>query len=125
VLLLQSVQRGLLVAVVSVMDRGAIWRPARAAGRLVARWVPGRVSPHGVKPCALSQSPRSRLAVVCPPPLDLQWVTVGVSDRQLQGGDMADSQCLFGVDTGRTPTTRRTQGPQVVADPSDVRHDRA
>lgn len=42
-----------------VKDRGAIRRPAGpgVAGRWIAQWAPGEVSPYGLKPCC-SQEPR-------------------------------------------------------------------
>jgi len=58
VLLHQAVQRGLFRAVTLVMDRGAIRRPAGAAGRWLARQAPEAVSPHGLKPCTASESLR-------------------------------------------------------------------
>ena len=62
--------------------------PARAASRWLARRTPEVVSPHGLKPCAVPQSPFVLPADVCPLVRGLHRVPVCGSDRRLRGGEI-------------------------------------
>jgi hypothetical protein len=70
VLLHQAVQGGLLRSVALAEERCAVRRPLGLPAEGVHDGHPTRVSPNGLKPCLVLQSPRGAPTDVCLPPRD-------------------------------------------------------
>lgn len=63
-------------------------RSVRDCPPVACTMAPDGVSPHGLKPCIASQSPRGLSADVCPPQRSLLCVIARVRERQLQDGEI-------------------------------------